>query len=65
MEETFKVQPIGIKYICDLCKIGEMIPSGNNNWSSSLPKIEHKCNYCGNKIFLNEKYPIIKYHITI
>lgn len=61
MEKEFTVKPIGVKYICDYCKVGEMISTGNNNWSSNPPKLEHKCNHCGTKILLNEKYPLIRY----
>lgn len=61
MEEKFLVKPVGVKYICDSCKVGEMLPTGNNNWSSNPPKFEHKCTHCYTKVLLNEKYPLIRY----
>ncbi|AOY53362.1 hypothetical protein [Clostridium perfringens] len=63
MEKEFLIKPVLVKYICDFCNKGEMMPNGKNNWLSNPPKFEHKCNKCGNKIVLNEKYPITRYKI--
>lgn len=60
MEETFAVKPVGVKYICDSCRKGEMLPTGKNYWSNP-PQFEHECNQCGGKINLEEKYPLIRY----
>jgi len=65
VEEKFVVQPVGVRYRCDSCKSGEMLPTGSNDWSSNLPNFEHKCNKCGAKVILNEKYPLIRYEIII
>lgn len=61
MEKEFLLKPIGIKYICDNCNEGEMMPIGENSWLSNPPKFNHKCNKCGSEKLLNEKYPIIRY----
>lgn len=64
MEKEFAIKTVGIKYICNCCKVGEMTPTGNNDWKCNPPKFEHKCNYCGAKIFLSEKYPLVRYKTT-
>lgn len=61
MEKEFLVKPIGIKYICDTCNEGEMIPTGENNWLTNPPNFNHKCNKCGKELLLSDKYPIIRY----
>lgn len=61
MEKEFLIQPICIKYICDTCNEGEMLPTGENYWLSNPQKINHKCNKCGKEMMLNDKYPIIRY----
>jgi DNA-directed RNA polymerase subunit RPC12/RpoP len=61
MEETFDVKPVGVKYICDKCGKGEMLPTGRNDWSANPPLLEHECNYCGTKMKFHEKYPLIRY----
>ncbi|MEH7457717.1 hypothetical protein V7183_10890 [Bacillus sp. JJ1127] len=61
MEQHFEVKPIGVKYICDTCQKGEMLPTGNNNFMVNTPQFEHKCNNCGTKIKLTDKYPLIRY----
>lgn len=61
MEETFEVKPIGVKYICDTCEKGELLPTGENSWSQEIPNIEHGCTNCESKKMLPEKYPLIRY----
>lgn len=61
MEEIFDVKPIGIRYVCDYCGKGEMVPTGKNDWSVNPPKLEHMCKKCEFKMILNEKYPLIRY----
>ncbi|EGT0683314.1 hypothetical protein IZT14_001706 [Clostridium perfringens] len=63
MEKEFCVKPVLVKYMCDFCNEGEMIPNSKNYWSLDPPKFEHKCNKCGKKIILDEKYPIMRYII--
>jgi len=61
MEKHYAVQPTGVQYICDTCREGEMLPTGQNNWSTDPPEFEHSCNQCGTKNTLKEKYPLIRY----
>lgn len=63
MEKEFLVKPIAIKYICNFCKEGEMEPTGENDWSLDIPKFKHRCNKCGEELFLDKKYPQIKYKL--
>lgn len=65
MEELFEVKPVGVKYKCATCGVGKMLPTGVHNWVCDPPQIEHKCDHCGEKIVLNEKYPLIRYQSTI
>lgn len=64
MEERFEVRPYGVKYTCDYCNKGEMLPTGKNNWSTDLPQIEHWCDKCNYKVDLSEKYPLIRYETS-
>lgn len=61
MECDFKVEPIGVKYMCDKCSDGEMIFTQNSIWNIIPPQYEHKCDSCGGVLMLEKKYPIIKY----
>lgn len=61
MEETFPVKPIGVKYICDFCKIGQMQQTGQMNIHENIATFTHKCENCGKEIELKEKYPLIRY----
>ncbi|MDT8719706.1 hypothetical protein IAI10_24015 [Clostridium sp. 19966] len=63
MEQKVIVKPVGIKYICDVCKEGEMIQTAYNDWESNPPRYEHICTNCSTKIYLNEKYPLIRYEL--
>lgn len=49
------------KCICDRCKEGEMLPTGNNMYLTEPPKFEHLCNKCNNIAIYTERYPVIKY----
>lgn len=61
MENFYEVHPIGIKYICDICCKGDMLPTGRNEWSASPPAFEHVCNKCGQKANFTEKYSLIRF----
>lgn len=61
MEKEFPITPIAVKYICDNCKEGEMIPTGENIYLTEPMQFKHKCNKCGEEIILHEKYPVIRY----
>lgn len=62
MEINYAVEPIGVKYICDSCGSGEMIPTCKNDWAAHPPQFEHECNVCNFQEMFNEKYPLIRYH---
>lgn len=59
-EQNFQVVPIGIKYICDLCKEGEMEYTGNMLMTNP-PQFTHKCNRCEVEKSFFKKYPTIEY----
>ncbi|MBM7835701.1 hypothetical protein [Clostridium sardiniense] len=61
MEKETLVKSILVKYICDYCNEGNVIPTGENYWEYNPPKFEHKCTKCGKRILLNDKYPLIRY----
>ncbi|HZH60698.1 MAG TPA: hypothetical protein VEY70_14215 [Metabacillus sp.] len=60
MEITFEVKPIGVKYVCDSCGEGEMVPNGKNDFKYEV-KIGHTCSKCGLEKDFAEKYPLIRY----
>lgn len=64
MEEVYSVKPVGVKYNCDFCKKGEMLPTGKNVWSTEPPQFEHECTHCYAKILFDEKYPLIRYALV-
>jgi hypothetical protein len=64
MEQEFKVEPYGVKYICGICDEGEMLPTGNNNYSAEREPFEHKCNKCGDKRMFSENYPLVRYRFS-
>ena len=61
MIQEVKVETYLEKIICDRCKEGEMLPTGNNMYLTEPPKFEHMCNKCNNIEIYQEKYPTIKY----
>lgn len=61
MEKEYQVKPVGVKYICDTCEKGEMLPNGKNNWNVELPLFEHECSHCNTRKMLTEKFPLIRY----
>lgn len=61
LEQEYSIKPIGVKYICDNCNVGEMLPTGNNNWIVNPPTFEHSCSICKEKEYLKEKYPLIRF----
>ena len=64
-EETFKVTPIGVKYICEFCGKGEMIAV--NDEPVVIPAanmafmIKHRCNKCNGELMLPKTYPYIEW----
>lgn len=63
MIKECKVEAYAEKYICDECKIGEMLPNEENMWLTDPPRFKHVCNKCGKEQGFNEKYPCIKFRI--
>lgn len=61
MEKEIEVEAYGVIQICEVCKKGEMFPTGNNSYTPI--KLEHKCSSCGNKKYYNVKYPLINYRL--
>lgn len=61
MEKTFEVKPIGIRYICDVCKKGEMHQTEKMKMYEHHATFVHKCSNCGQELELKEKYPTIRY----
>lgn len=64
MEISFSVKPVGIKYVCDSCEIGEMKQTGEMKMHSTHATFIHKCDNCLNEIELKEKYPLIRYELV-
>lgn len=60
VEKEIKVAPYGLIQICEDCKKGEMLPTGEWHMTSP-PKFEHQCNRCLKKKYYNQKYPEIKF----
>lgn len=57
MEKRTEVKTFLVKYICDGCNEGEMIPMGIM-LPSNPPEYKHACNKCGKeKNFKNKTYP--------
>lgn len=61
MEETFRVKPIGVKYICDFCGKGEMNQTGEMKMYENHVNFIHTCDNCYKEIELKQKYPLIRY----
>lgn len=62
-EKTFNVRPVGVKYICEFCKEGEMVQDKDNkevlmSYPSQFP---HKCNKCNKTMYLPKPYPYIEW----
>jgi hypothetical protein len=64
MEVTFAVKPVGVKCLCDSCKLGEMSYTGTMKMHSTCAIFVHKCENCLLEVELKEKYPLIRYEIV-
>lgn len=62
MEKEVEVEPYGIIQVCEVCRIGEMLPTGNNSYMPDI-KVEHKCSECGHLVFFKEVFPSIRFRI--
>ena len=60
MESKKEVTVYRISYICDRCKSGEMVPTGQV-FNLGKPQIEHVCKVCGFRKSFTEQYPKVEY----
>lgn len=60
-EETFEINPIGIKYKCEFCNEGEMLVAVDYKEDVPVNMYPHKCTKCGKVMFLPRMYPYIKW----
>jgi len=60
MEVKFKVETLGLKYVCDECKEGDMIFTGLGT-QKQPQKFQHKCNKCGKEKLLDRQYPGVEW----
>lgn len=60
MEKEIVVIPYAVIQICDSCQRGEMLPTGQVDYSFPF-WCEHECGNCGIKKNFSDKYPIIKF----
>lgn len=65
-ENTYPVKPVGIEYICDICKVGRMqyqrlVFSGHMEHRETT--FEHKCNHvdCGHVQEFPIQYPTVRF----
>ena len=58
-EQTYKVEPFGVEYICDECGKSEMnyLKMTDDPIFGEL----HECNCCGHQKVFYERYPVIRY----
>ena len=61
MEKTFKVKPIGVKYLCDSCNVGEMNYTNDMEFENGVPIFRHRCTNCDNETKFTQKYPTIDF----
>lgn len=61
MEKEFDVKPVGVKYICDACKNGEMKPIGKMKTYENHAGFVHECDSCKTEMELRDRYPLIRY----
>lgn len=60
-EKITVVYPVEVKYYCDDCKTGELLPTGEclMSYPAQYP---HICNNCGTKRnFSGKQYPMTRY----
>ncbi|OUB35850.1 hypothetical protein BK737_05020 [Bacillus thuringiensis serovar palmanyolensis] len=63
METTFKVNVVGVNYICDKCKEGGMLYQEGRGRTllTNPPQFENTRTKCGFKQKLSKKCPTIEY----
>jgi predicted RNA-binding Zn-ribbon protein involved in translation (DUF1610 family) len=65
-EEIFEIKPIGVRYICEHCGIGEMkLATDNIMGISMLTDLslmrKHRCTHCNGELLLTKTYPYIEW----
>lgn len=60
MEKRKEVKPVKVIYLCDRCKSGEMVPTGQI-FNLGKTQLEHVCPVCGYRKSFTEQYPKIEY----
>lgn len=62
-EETFPIKPVGVKYKCEFCGVGEQVvdPDCHSVIMTNPPLIQHKCTYCGKIMNLPKQYPRVEW----
>ena len=63
-EEAFKIHPVGVRYKCEFCNVGEMIYVNEPvqlMLDTNPPLKKHKCNKCGGEMQLPKIYPYIEW----
>ena len=56
-EISTPVHAVWREYVCDLCGVGKMEPVG----LYFPPYFPHRCDKCGHKANLDQKYPYVGY----
>ena len=59
-EEQFKVNPVGVKYICDDCGKGELIYKHMDH-TNGVYVYTHECPSCNHLFAMNEKFPTVRF----
>lgn len=63
-EVIFPIKPVGVKYICPSCHIGQMTASTAEPIvvrHGEIPSIKHYCDNCGAQLLLPKVYPYVEY----
>lgn len=61
-EKLFEVNPIGVKYICEFCNVGEMIYAPDRVIDAhDLRRIPHICSNCNKEMILPKIYPYVEW----
>ena len=65
-EKLFKLEPVGVAYVCEFCHEGEMEGFIDEplevDANGNMPLIPHRCNKCGKVLQLPRMYPRIEWN---
>lgn len=62
MEKYVKAVPFAVIQLCEDCGEGEFLPNGNRSFMPDI-KIGHTCNFCGEKKYFKQDYPVIRFEV--